>query len=168
MTLPLDEILGPPSFRERIMTATIVAHATYDYGDDPDDVEHEHRVDEAEHVLARIAPALIEHGRLAAAREIIPDSEIKDWDALTGIVRYRDGWRVDFEDGEALWTYRHPDRTDDAYLAVMVGGFGDFGDHPYLVTFSEHEGGETMGFDELAAGLPKFEEVARVAELSRD
>lgn len=152
----LDDILGPPSVRERVTGELIVALGQYDYGPEhEDEIAYPDRHREATALLTRVAPLLIEHGYKQAAREVVLDTDLADWDALDSALRWRPGWRVVFRDGDPVWRC--------GSVEVAVGRFSDppdTGPYPYLVQFDKDDDGQHSALVDLpvlVARLPDLE-----------
>jgi hypothetical protein len=163
----VDDALGPPSYRERLIDDTMAALHAYDYDDSSDEVDYVDRRREACHVLARIAPTLIDYGREQIARAMIDDRHVRSWDALAGVLRWREGWRLTTADGQPWWVYNAtPGGHIDDHLTISVGQFSEgTGDLPvpYLASSSDPDQDPWMlDLDRLAAALPTLE-VAEVA-----
>jgi hypothetical protein len=134
---PLDEVLGPPSIRERAISEVIAAMHEHDYGPDTEDeIAYADRHEEATAVLTRVAPLLVEYGRRCAGRALQDAATLPAWDGLDGLLRWRPNWRVAFSDGQPWWVYRAAlGASIDEHLTVAVGAYRDPGGptFPYLV-----------------------------------
>lgn len=157
----LDDVLGPPTFRERLIDETMAALRSYDYPDSEDEVDYAHRRAEACHVLAYIGGDLIAYGREQAGRACMPEENVRVWDMLAGLLRFRDGWRVAFADGQPWWVYRAPEGASiDDHLTIAVGHYSDPGgpSYPFLVsTPPPDDNAFGHNVETLRRMLPEFE-----------
>lgn len=162
MTAALDAILGPPSARERVTGELIQALGQYDYGPDhEDEIAYPDRHREATALLTRVAPLLIDHGREQAGRGLMESHAVRAWDGLADLLRWRDGWRVVFTDGQPWWGYRvEIGGVIDDHLTVAVGEFSHAaGDPtvPYCISVPGRDEAEVLALPALIRALPDLE-----------